>query len=934
MKKSYLILLIQFLLLVSTNAQVIPKGMNYQAVARNLKGELLQNQKINLKISLYGQDDQLRTYHYRETHEVTTNKLGLFNLVVGEGKITRGQFGLIPWNTQNIWMEVAIKDKSQAEFASISSSKLQSVPYAIHAGTASQIINKTTLPTAGFAPPEPGVISNTWSVFGNAKTNEAGNPYHINALGTTDLVDLILITDNIERLRIRSTGDIVTKLNFNVGKNLSVGQNMNVIGNATIGDSLIIEKNVRLNTVSGVTINYGPFTVQNQSPTYLTGQLTVDQATDLKSTLNVDGNTDINARFFVNRSSPTYLTGTLQVDSVTNLNDALTVTNQSPTYLSGTLRVDSMATFMDRFKITSQFSTDTSGIAPSGAIQVNGGTYIRENLYIGGVAKFGGPVAFGGAVTIQDQTQSTSPGTGALKVSGGVGIGLNLNVGAAAMIGGMTTIQDVTESMDSLTGAMKVLGGVSIRKRLNVGGVSVINKTLQVHGVTTLNSTLGVYSSDPFVASFTNYSNQNGISIKINNAAPGWANNFVEFRNGNSFVVGRIEGQNSSEYLSNANYNRELTVVRTDLKFAEITVVTAAYHMTGAILGVVAAAASSTTCAGLGVCGTVPIVSLIIKSLLEAGARATALARAVIVRDDFIDRKSEFVSYYASRIGVTYESGSGDYAEWLPKADTAEHFLPGYIVGLKNGQISKHTDATNKLLVISTKPIVLGNMPDPEQKEAYEKVAFMGQVPVFVLGKVNAGDYILPSGNHDGTGKAIAPSSMQTEDYINIVGVAWSSSDKDAYKLINVAIGLNDGDISKVVVEHQHQLEDLQSKVDQANLILSKLIPGFKEAAGINEADASKQASLHGPVGNPARIDLSGFNRSGSDYTEISKEQVLDVMNTAEQSLALIGANPDDILFWKRIRTEPGYKDFCIRTIQGIYKHMVQVSLENAKSRQ
>lgn len=918
--------------MVTTSAQVIPKGMNYQAVARNLKGDLLQNQKINLKISLFGQDDEQRTYHYSEIHEVTTNKIGLFNLIVGEGKNTQGQFGLIPWNTQNIWMEVAIKDKG--EFASISSSKLQAVPYAIHAGTASQVINKSTLPTAGFAPPEPGVVSNTWSVFGNAKTNEAGNPYHVNALGTTDLVDLILITDNIERLRILSTGDIVTQLNFDIGKNLTVGQNLNVIGDATIGDSLIIERNVRLNTVSGVTINYGPFTVQNQSPTYLTGMLTVDQATDLKSTLNVDGNTDINARLFVNRNSPTYLTGTLQVDSVTNLNDALTVTNQSPAYLSGTLRVDSMATFMDRFKITSSFSTDTSGISASGSLQVNGGTYIRENLYIGGVAKFGGPVAFGGAVTIQDQTQSTSPGTGALKVYGGVGIGLNLNVGGAAMIGGMTTVQDITQSTDSLTGALKVLGGVSIRKRLNVGGTALINKTLQVHGATTLNSTLGVYSSDPFVASFVNNSNQNGISIKINNASPGWANNFVEFRNGSSGVIGRIEGQNASEYLNNPNYNRELTIVRNDLKFAEITVITASYHMAGAILGIAAAAASSTTCAGLGVCGTTPIVSLIVKSLAEAAARATALARSVEVRDDFIDRKSEFVTYHANHVGVTYESGSGDYAEWLPKQDTAERFLPGYIVGLKNGLISKQTDGINKFLVISTKPIVLGNMPDPEHKSEFEKVAFMGQVPVYVLGKVNEGDYILASGKNDGTGKAVSPSKMQAEDYTNMVGVAWSGSDHIGSKLINVALGLNDGDISKVVIDHQQQLDELKSKMNQSKLILSKLIPGFKEAAGITEDDEKLQASVSGNSSATTSLDLSGFMVSGSDYTEISREQVLEVMDATERSMELMGVNLDDHLFWKRMRTEPGYKDFCIRNIQGIYKNMVQASLEKERSRQ
>lgn len=250
MKKWFFMLSFQLCLLAASYAQVIPKGMNYQAAARNLKGELLSNQKIGLKISLVAIEQQQRIVYYSETHEVVTNTLGLFNLVVGEGLKEQGEFGLVPWNTQNIWMEVAIRDKTNAGFATLSSSKLQSVPYAIHAGSAGSLVEKRPVQTSNISPPEPGIESTTWSVFGNYNTDLAGNPYHINALGTTDFVDLILITDNIERMRITAAGDIKTKLNFDITKNLKVGQNLQVDFTATIGDSLVVKKNVILNTVS------------------------------------------------------------------------------------------------------------------------------------------------------------------------------------------------------------------------------------------------------------------------------------------------------------------------------------------------------------------------------------------------------------------------------------------------------------------------------------------------------------------------------------------------------------------------------------------------------------------------------------------------------------------------------------------------------------
>lgn len=915
---------LQVLLLQNAYSQVIPKGMNYQAVAKDLKGNIIPNEKISLKIYLFSNESNLRTNYYSEIHEITTNNLGLFNLVIGEGNENQGNYGLVPWNTENIWLEVALKDKDRSVFNTVSNSKLMAVPYAIYARTTDHLTN-TNQTQASFSPPEPGVISNSWSVFGNAKTDAAGNPYRVNSLGTTDKVDLILITDNIERMRILSGGDIITKLNFEIGKNLTVDQNLFVIKSTNIGDSLLAKKNVLLNTIGGSTINYGPFTVANASPTHLTGRLTVDRSVDLDSTLTVDGPTDLNGRLFVNNMSPTKLSGTLQVDSAVNINDALFVNNMSPTILSGTLRVDSCATFLDTVKIVSTYSTDTSGIAPSGSLQVGGGTYVQKNLYVGGIAKFGGPAVFGGAVSITDGTQSINPMTGALRVSGGVGIGLNLNVGGMAMIGGMTTIKDNSESTDSTNGALKVLGGIGIRKNLNIGINSTFGKNLNVEGISYFNNDLSVMSSSNYVAHFKNTSNQNGIYIEITNPQPGHPNNFISFRNTGNTIVGRIEGDNASEYKSNPEYLARIDLLSSAVTQAELKLAVSSIQLAGSVAGLVAAAASTTTCAGLGFCQTVPIISLIIKAGLDVAAYGILVATGVVSLNATKDRKSEYIAYKDTHIGISYASGAGDYAEWLPKSDINETFSAGQIVGLMNGTITKDISNANKLLVISTQPIVLGNMKLENQKD-YEKVAFIGQVPVKVIGKVNEGEYILPNGKNDGIGVAKAASEMAPEDFTHIVGIAWTSSSDEGVKNIMVATGLNDGEINGLVSQNDILLNGIKSKFSQSNMALTKLLPAYSKINTSFKSNFSENKHLE-EVQNQSisTIDYSKINSNQFSLLGISTVQVSELMDEIETQVK--SNNPESKAFWDEMKSNEDAKESFIKEIQGAYKKEIEFQL-------
>ena len=266
-------------------AQQVPQGMKYQAVARNLKGEILADDQIVLRISLTGNQKNSAVVYYSELHNVKTNELGLFTLVIGEGVSNKPSFKEVPWSSENIWMEVAIADKAKGGFTVISSSKLLAVPYAFHAETANKISdNVLTQGNKEIAGPTP---SSPWTTKGNSGIMPS------DYLGTSDNSSLIIKTNGLERMNVLNNGDV------------------NVKGN------------VNLNTASGATINNGNLTVANLSATSLTGTLTVDKATNLNDVLNV------------NNQKATNLTGSLDVNGLVSFTDG----TQSTSTATGALVV-------------------------------------------------------------------------------------------------------------------------------------------------------------------------------------------------------------------------------------------------------------------------------------------------------------------------------------------------------------------------------------------------------------------------------------------------------------------------------------------------------------------------------------------------------------------------------------------------------------------
>ncbi|PJB15084.1 MAG: hypothetical protein CO118_05230, partial [Flavobacteriales bacterium CG_4_9_14_3_um_filter_32_8] len=114
-----------------TNLQAqVPNLINYQAVARDLSGNPLVSTPVTVVFEIR-QTSPLGTIVYNETHVSSTNQFGLFNLEIGGGTPITGTFAGINWSTGLYYLVVTVNGDVMP------STQLLSVPFALHANTAS-----------------------------------------------------------------------------------------------------------------------------------------------------------------------------------------------------------------------------------------------------------------------------------------------------------------------------------------------------------------------------------------------------------------------------------------------------------------------------------------------------------------------------------------------------------------------------------------------------------------------------------------------------------------------------------------------------------------------------------------------------------------------------------------------------------------------------
>ena len=821
----------------------LPQAFKYQAVVRDHNGTIIADQNINLRISILFGDPSGNTV-YSETHPCNTNGMGLVNLEIGRGFNPTGSISDINWAEGSYFVKIEMDEYGGSDFKPMGVAQLLSVPYALHSGTAEGISGDGG----------DGVPANNWILFGNRNTDPTEDK-----LGTTDAADLVIVTDDIERMRVLSDGDV------------------HIVNSANVGMNLTVEQNVNLNTFSGETNNYGPFTVANLSPTLLSGILTVDLHTDLNSSLNVDGVTDLNSAFNVNNASPSLLTGTLLVNGNAVFNQHVTLDNPD--------------------------------------------------------------------------IDARSPSTGALVVAGGVGIGGNLYVRDSVFFDGPLAITNEAQSFDPWTGALTVTGGAGIGKRFNVAGATMIDSTLDVNGQLKITANPGshkedVYEDYPLLVE----GGDQGIAIKVNGARDK-TNNYISFWDAESGDMwGRIEGQTLADQAADPEYILEhgfkisgIILSTADLGIFILELVQAGIQLTGD-------ATASTVCGGLGACVTVPPPTPIAASVINVVLKIAEGVVGVVNLGVSIADEVNFTAWSIANIGVSYQSGSGDYAEWLPKLNPSEIFAEGDLVGIKNGFVTKNTWGVEKIMIVSSNPIVLGNMPQNDDEINFVKVAFMGQVPAKVLGDIEPGDYILPNEFGSEFGRAVHPEDMRTSDYKKVAGVAWTvlSEITSGVSLVNVAVGINSNDLSDVLCKQEEEIKTLKAEMDQLNAVLSDLVVGYAEATGYD---------VNNGTGEPVKSgNLDAHNHDGHNlgysteddilYFDISEEQIESAIEMARETYTnmldnmdltksiLLDEKTDSYLtaegaimmpieehpFWKRIDSDPQYKEDIIRYIKGSFE--------------
>jgi hypothetical protein len=185
---------------------------------------------------------------------------------------------------------------------------------------------------------------------------------------------------------------------------------------------------------------------------------------------------------------------------------------------------------------------------------------------------------------------------------------------------------------------------------------------------------------------------------------------------------------------------------------------------------------------------------------------------------------------------------AGDYAEWLERLDPAEPIDFGDVVGVFGGRITRRTEGADQVLVVSLKPIVLGNMPPEGREDLSEKVAFMGQVPVKVLGPVHRGDYIVASGRGDGTARAVSPAELTPDQLPQVVGRAWADAWIARAKYVRVAVGLRPGEIVQMQRRHAAALAALEDELSRLRSQVTLLAAAVEKGVGATPAGSSRAA--------------------------------------------------------------------------------------------
>jgi len=361
-----------------------------------------------------------------------------------------------------------------------------------------------------------------------------------------------------------------------------------------------------------------------------------------------------------------------------------------------------------------------------------------------------------------------------------------------------------------------------------------------------------------------------GLYITVNGQRSN-ANNFLTFADDDD-IHGAVEGETSSELADSWGFRSQNALFAMQAVTVGATI-TADGQKIAAYAAAAATAAASLFFAwsapGFVTAGTGSSLSLA-GNIVEAAALAFEI--------------TNFNAQKFAEVGVSYSSGSADYAEWLERAKGEPDLHYGDIVAVNGGKIALNTAHGSHYMVISKRPLAVGNAPQPDQQYRYEKVAFMGQVPVKVAGKVDLGDYIIPSGNNDGVGIAVKPSEMVIADFAKVIGVAWEAAKDAPLNYVNVAVNLNKQALAPKV-------EEISTKVDNIIAYLEGKAP-LRPSNQVSTSQASLTPGMTNITTAPSAKLLT--DEEFDQYLDNNAQVIKDHMNKVKAEIMKSGLQFDD----------------------------------------
>ena len=134
-------LLVSLILLVTSAMAQVPEAFNFQAIARDQDGVVMDDVDLQVRLTIIDSADGGQQV-YQELRSLTTNGYGSFSFQIGAEAdyVTQGNFSDIEWGTGGKFIKIDYDPTNQFDWAlTLGYMKFASVPYALAAGSVASI---------------------------------------------------------------------------------------------------------------------------------------------------------------------------------------------------------------------------------------------------------------------------------------------------------------------------------------------------------------------------------------------------------------------------------------------------------------------------------------------------------------------------------------------------------------------------------------------------------------------------------------------------------------------------------------------------------------------------------------------------------------------------------------------------------------------------